>query len=87
MKRITLLSTLLFLTVVAFASAKILFVDDFEDSDIGKETSKWEHLQFNPGNAKITVEKDPTDAKNRAAKTIGIGLYLPKAAGRAYRWS
>ena len=73
--RITVfVGTLVFLTVFNIANAKILFTDDFEADDIGKEPSKWEHLNFNSGNSKIIIEKDPTDPKNRAAKTTGIGL-------------
>ena len=51
--------TLLFLTTSGIAYAKILFVDDFEQDDIGKEPAKWEHLNFNSGNSKIFVEKRP----------------------------
>ena len=82
MKLVTFLATFLFLTVVPFANAEILFVDDFQADDIGKEPSKWEHLAFASGNTKILIEKDPTDAKNKVAKTTGIGLYIPIADGR-----
>ena len=30
--------------------ADVLFVDDFEDSPVGKIPKKWEHLEFGPGN-------------------------------------
>lgn len=63
-------------------NAEILFTDNFEQDDIGIEPSNWEHLNFNPGNSKIIVEKDPTDPQNRVAKTTGIGIYLPKVDGR-----
>ena len=82
MKLVTFLATFLFLTVVPFANAEILFVDDFQADDIGKEPSKWEQLVFASGNTKILIEKDPTDAKNKVAKTTGIGLYIPIADGR-----
>ena len=68
--------------MLSIANAEILFTDDFEADDIGKEPSKWEHLNFNSGNSKIIVEKDPTDPQNKAAKTTGIGLYIPIADGR-----
>lgn len=80
--KMTLLSTLLFFAVFAFADAEILFVDDFEGNQTGKEPSKWEKLDFASGNATITVEEDPTDRKNKVAKTVGIGLYIPIAKGR-----
>lgn len=82
MLKMTLLSTLLFLAVSAFSKAEILFVDDFEKDQVGKEPSKWEKLNFAPGNSTITVEQDPTAPKNKVAKTTGIGLYIPKVAGR-----
>ena len=82
MFRTTLMSILLVLTVSAFANAEILFVDDFEADSVGDEPAKWEKLDFASGNSVITVDEDPTDAKNKVAKTTGIGLYLPKADGR-----
>ncbi len=82
MFRVTFLSIILFLAVSAFAHAEILFTDDFEKDQSGKEPSKWEKLNFASGNATITVEQDPTAPKNKVAKTNGIGLYIPKVAGR-----
>ena len=82
MKTKVFIATLLFLTTFGIANAEILFVDDFEQDDIGKEPSRWEHLNFNSGNSKITIEKDPADPGNKAAKTTGIGLYIPKVDGR-----
>lgn len=83
MKVVTVFATLfLFTVVLPCGNAEILFVDDFEADDVGKEPSKWDKLEFASGNAKITIEKDPDDAKNKVAKTTGIGLYIPKASGR-----
>ena len=73
---------LLLFTTFQFANAKILFLDDFEQDKIAEEPSKWEHLNFNPGNSKIIIEEDPADPKNHVAKTTGIGLYIPIADGR-----
>jgi len=80
--RIAIYSTVFFLVVFSCVHADVLFVDDFEDSPVGKSPQKWEHLEFGPGNKEITVEKDPTNAKNKVVKTTGIGLYIPKASGR-----
>ena len=74
--------TLALFATLNIANAEILFTDDFEQDDIGIEPSNWEHLNFNSGNSKIIVEKDPTDPQNKVAKTTGIGLYLPIADGR-----
>ena len=74
--------TLLFLTMFGIVDAKILFIDDFEQDKIGEEPLKWEHLNFNSGNSKIVVEKDPINPDNKAAKTTGIGLYIPITDGR-----
>ncbi|MYA98170.1 hypothetical protein F4X90_00615 [Candidatus Poribacteria bacterium] len=82
MRTAVFVATFTFLTVFGTANAKILFVDDFEQDDIGKEPSNWEHLNFNSGNSKIIIEKDPADPGNKAAKTTGIGLYIPIADGR-----
>ncbi len=82
----TILLALVFFAFCGLASGKVLFVDDFEKDEIGKETSNWEPLNFAGGNSKITIEKDPQDPKNKVAKTTGIGLYIPKVAGRE-NWS
>lgn len=82
MKTAVLVVMLLFLTVLGTANAEILFVDDFEQDTIGDEPARWEHLNFNSGNAKILIEKDPGDPQNKTAKTTGIGLYIPIADGR-----
>ena len=44
MRTLVFVVTLAFLTAFGTANAKILFVDDFEQDDIGKEPSNWEHL-------------------------------------------
>lgn len=75
-------AVLLFFTGFSVATAEILFLDDFETDKIGEEPSKWEHLNFNSGNSKILIEKDPIDPQNKAAKTTGIGLYIPIVDGR-----
>ena len=80
--KLILLSTIFLLAVYAFANADILFVDDFEKDEIGKEPSKWEHFDFFGGNSHFTIEKDPTDSKNKLVKTTGIGQYVPNVAGR-----
>lgn len=77
---------LIFLICCGVANGKVLFVDDFEKDSVGKEPSNWEHLEFASGNSKITIEVDPTNPKNKVAKTTGIGLYIPKADGRE-NWS
>ena len=64
----------------------MLFVDDFEKDEIGKEPSNWEHLNFASGNSTITIAQDPQNPQNKVAKTTGIGLYIPKASGRE-NWS
>jgi hypothetical protein len=64
------------------ADGKVLFIDDFEQDSVGAEPSDWEQLNFAKGNSKITVVDDPQNPGNRVAKTIGIGLYIPKVAGR-----
>ncbi len=64
------------------ASGKVLFIDDFEKDEIGVEPSNWEQLNFAKGNSKITIAEDPQNPQNKVAETIGIGLYIPKAAGR-----
>ena len=61
MRTIVCVVMLVFFTMFGTLNAKILFIDDFEKDDIGKEPSQWEHLNFNSGNSKIFVEKDPTD--------------------------
>ncbi len=81
-----ILSTIIFLICCGIANGKVLFVDDFEKDSVGKEPSNWEHLEFASGNSKITIEADPTNPKNKVAKTVGIGLYIPKADGRE-NWS
>ncbi len=80
------LLVLVFSACCGMASGKVLFVDDFEKDDIGKEPSNWEHLDFASGNSTITIEKDPMNPQNKLAKTNGIGLYIPKVAGRE-NWS
>ena len=80
--KLILLSTILVLAAYVFANADILFVDDFEKDEIGKEPSKWEHFDFFGGNSHFTIEKDPTDSKNKLVKTTGIGQYVPNVAGR-----
>ena len=84
--KLILLSTILVLAAYVFANADILFVDDFEKDEIGKEPSKWEHFDFFGGNSHFTIEKDPTDSKNKLVKTTGIGQYVPNVAGRE-NWS
>ena len=90
MRTVVFVGTLLFLTGLGMANAEILFVDDFEDDKIGEEPSKWEHLNFNSGNSKILIEKDPIDPQNKTAKTTGIGLYIPivddREKWRDYIW-
>ena len=90
MFRIVIYSAVFFLIVFSCVYADVLFVDDFEDSPVNKTPKKWEHLEFGPGNTDILVEIDPTDKKNKAAKTTGIGLWIPKVAGREdwkdYSW-
>ena len=73
---------LAFFAFCGMASGKVLFVDDFEDDGIGEEPSNWEHLNFASGNSIITIAEDPQNPQNKVAKTTGIGLYIPKAAGR-----
>jgi len=80
--RVVIYSTVFFLIVFSCVYADVLFVDDFEDSPVGKTPKKWEHLEFGPGNKEILVEIDPADKKNKAAKTTGIGLWIPVVAGR-----
>ena len=82
MRVVVFVGMLLFLTGLGFANAEILFIHDFEQDKIGEEPSNWKHLNFNSGNSKILIEKDPADPQNKAAKTTGIGLYLPIADGR-----
>jgi len=82
----TTLWVLVFFAFCGLASGKVLFVDDFEKDEVGKEPSNWEHLNFASGNSKITIEKGPQDPQNKVAKTTGIGLYIPKADGRD-NWS
>ena len=84
--KLILLSTILVLAAYVFANADILFVDDFEKDEIGEEPSKWEHFDFFGGNSHFTIEKDPTDSKNKLVKTTGIGQYVPNVAGRE-NWS
>ena len=71
-----------FLIVFSRVYADVLFVDDCEDSLVGKTPKKWEHLEFASGNKEILVEIDSKDKKNKAAKTTGIGLWIPEVAGR-----
>ncbi|MBC8457991.1 MAG: hypothetical protein H8D67_08355 [Deltaproteobacteria bacterium] len=80
--KLILLSTILVLAAYVFANADILFVDDFEKDEIGKEPSKWEHFDFFGGNSHFTIGEDPTDSKNKLVKTTGIGQYVPNVAGR-----
>ena len=84
--KLILLSTILVLAAYVFANADILFVDDFEKDEIGKEPSKWEHFDFFGGNSHFTIGEDPTDSKNKLVKTTGIGQYVPNVAGRE-NWS
>ncbi|HIE29960.1 TPA: hypothetical protein EYP66_22065 [Candidatus Poribacteria bacterium] len=77
---------LVFFTFSGLATGKVLFIDDFEKDEIGKEPSNWEHLNFASGNSTITIEKDPQNPQNKVAKTEGIGLYIPKVAERE-NWS
>ena len=63
MFRIAIYSTVFFLIVFSCVYADVLFVDDFEDSPVGKIPKKWEHLEFGPGNKEILVEIDPTNKK------------------------
>ena len=77
---------LTFFVFCGMASGKVLFIDDFENDDIGEEPSNWEHLNFASGNSVITIAEDPQDPRNKVAKTTGIGLYIPKADGRK-NWS
>jgi hypothetical protein len=81
-----LLLVLAFSAFCGVASGKVLFVDDFEKDKVGEEPSNWEQLDFAAGNSTITIAKDPQDPQNNVAKTIGIGLYIPKADGRE-NWS
>jgi hypothetical protein len=71
-----------FFVCCGIANSKVLLVDDFEKDAIGKEPSNWETIDFVAGNSVITIEKDPTNPQNNVAKTMGIGLYIPKVAGR-----
>ena len=78
----SILWPLVFFAFCGIASGKVLFVDDFEKDDIGKEPSNWEHLDFASGNSKITIANDPQNPQNKVAKTVGIGLYIPVVDGR-----
>ena len=82
----TILLALVFCACCGVVSGKVLFVDDFEKDEIGKEPSNWEHLNFASGNSTITIAQDPQNPQNKVAKTTGIGLYIPKASGRE-NWS
>ena len=81
-----ILWALAFFACCGVASGKVLFLDDFEKDEIGQEPSKWEHFDFFGGNSHFTIEKDPTDSKNKLVKTTGIGQYIPNVAGRE-NWS
>jgi len=81
-----ILWTLVFFTCCGVVSGKVLFVDDFEEDDIGNEPSNWEHLDFASGNTNITIANDPQNAQNKVATTTGIGLHIPKVSGRE-NWS
>ena len=86
LKRKVMLWILVLSTCCGVASGRVLFVDDFEKDEVGKEPSNWEHLDFASGNSQITIANDPQNAKNKVAKTTGIGLYITKVAGRE-NWS
>ena len=73
MRIVILAAILCFFSGFRIANAEILFLDDFETDKIGEEPSKWEHLNFNSGNSKILIEKDPIDPQNKAAKPPGSG--------------
>jgi hypothetical protein len=84
--KLTLLSIIAFFTVFASANAEMLFVDDFEDDDVGNEPSKWEYFEFFGGNATFSIEIDPTDSNNKVMQTTAIGQYVPDVTGRE-NWS
>jgi len=86
LKQKAFLMVFIFLISLGLANANMLFVDDFEDDNLGDEPSKWEHLDFAEGNSIITVEEDPANPKNKVAKTTGIGLYIPNTNGKE-KWS
>lgn len=86
LKNKVFLIVFIILICCGLVNGNVLFIDDFEKDNVGKEPTNWENLAFAGGNSKITIEKDPTNAKNNVAKTIGIGLYVPKATGRE-NWS
>jgi len=75
-------SIIVLLTIFAFADAEVLFVDDFENDDVGDEPSNWERFEFFGGNATFSIEEDPTDSNNKVVQTTAIGQYVPDVAGR-----
>ena len=77
-----ILLTFIFFVCCGVANGKVLFVDDFERDTIGEEPSNWEQIFFAQSNSIITIDKDPQDAQNLVARTTGVGIYLPKVAGR-----
>lgn len=55
------------ITIAVNTSAVLLFHDDFEKDDIGKEPSKWE--VGHDGSTTAEVVADPKDARNKVLKT------------------
>ena len=80
--RITMILLIALLGFPLLATGAVLFVDDLEEDTIGEAPKKWEHLEFAAGNTPITVVQDPTNPGNKVVETTGIGIYIPKVAGR-----
>jgi len=86
LKTSIILFSIVFFVFCGLANGAVLFVDDFENDVVDDEPSNWEHLEFAGGDSAITIAEDPDDPQGKVAMTIGIGLYIPVAAGRD-NWS